>query len=116
MSNNNTTWRDFGMVICDPLADMHPKDDDLWLSLIFLAINHNEIALASTLIAARQFGQRVEPSPKFGYRLTKPEYFADYFDSVYKTNRGALIAILRELANDFPTEVRNEGQKSGLFK
>lgn len=106
MSNNNATWRDLGMVICDPLADTHPKDDDLWLSLIFLAINHNEIALASALIAARQFGQHVEPSPKFGYRLTKPEYFADYFDSVYKNNRNALIAILRELSNDFPPEVK----------
>lgn len=93
------------MVICDPLADTHPNDDDLWLSLIFLAINHNEIALASTLIAARQFGQRVEPSPKFGYRLTKAEYFADYFDSVYKNHRNALVNVLRELSNDFPPEV-----------
>lgn len=106
MSSNNATWSDLGMVICDPLADTHPKDYDLWLSLIFLAINYNEIALTTALIAARQFGQHVEPSPKFGYRLTKPEYFADYFDSVYKANRGALIAILRELSNDFPPEVK----------
>ena len=100
------SWRDLGMVICDPLADLHPDDAELWLSLIMLAINHNEIELASTLIAARQFGQRVEPSTKFGYRITKAEYYSDYFDSVYKKNRNALISILRELSTDFPPEVK----------
>lgn len=102
------SWRDLGMVICDPLADLHPDDAELWLSLIMLAINHNELELVSTLIAARQFGQRVEPSAKFGYRITKAEYYSDYFDSVYKKNRNALISILRELSTDFPPEVKNE--------
>ena len=74
MQNN---WRDLGIVICDPLSDMKLPDAELWLSLIMLAINHNEIELASTLIAARQFGQRVEPSVKFGYRITKAEYYSD---------------------------------------
>ena len=102
------SWRDLGMVICDPLADLHPNDAELWLSLIMLAINHEKIELASTLIAARQFGQRVEPSAKFGYRITKAEYYSDYFDSVYKRNRDALIIILRELSAYFPPEVKNE--------
>lgn len=47
------SWRDLGMVICDPLADLHPDDAELWLSLIMLGINHNELELVSTLIAAR---------------------------------------------------------------
>lgn len=102
------SWRDLGMVICDPLADLHPDDAELWLSLIMLAINHEKIELASTLIAARQFGQRVEPSAKFGYRITKAEYYSEYFDSVYKRNRDALIIILRELSAYFPPEVKNE--------
>ena len=101
-----SSWRDMGMVFCDPLADLHPDDAELWLSLIMLGINYNEIELVSTLIAARQFGQRVETSAKFGFRLTKAEYFSDYFDAVYKKNRTALIIILRELANDFPPEVK----------
>ena len=101
-------WRELGIVICDPLADMKLPDAELWLSLIMLAINHNEIELASTLIAARQFGQQVEPSTKFGYGITKAEYYSDYFDSVYKKNRNALINILRELSTDFPPEVKNE--------
>ena len=105
MPNN---WRALGIVICDPLADMKLPDAELWLSLVMLAINHNEIELASTLIAARQFGQRVEPSAKFGYRITKAEYYSDYFDSVYKRKRDALIIILRELSADFPPEVKNE--------
>ena len=96
------------MVICDPLADLHPDDAELWLSLIMLVINHEKIELASTLIAARQFGQRVEPSAKFGYRITKAEYYSEYFDSVYKRNRDALIIILRELSAYFPPEVKNE--------
>ena len=103
-----SSWRDMGIVICDPLADMKPPDAELWLSLIMLAINHEKIELASTLIAARQFGQRVEPSAKFGYRITKAEYYSEYFDSVYKRNRDALIIILRELSAYFPPEVKNE--------
>lgn len=104
----SSSWRKMGIVICDPLADMKLPDAELWLSLIMLAINHEKIELASTLIAARQFGQRVEPSAKFGYRITKSEYYSDYFDSVYKRNRDALIVILRELSTDFPPEVKNE--------
>ena len=102
------SWRDLGIVICDPLADMKLPDADLWLSLIMLAINHNELELVSTLIAARQFGQRVEASPKFGYRLTKAEFFQEYFSSVYLKNRDALVNIIGELAADFPPEVKNE--------
>ena len=104
----SSSWRDMGIVICDPLADMKLPDAELWLSLIMLAINHEKIELASTLIAARQFGQRVEPSAKFGYRITKAEYYSEYFDSVYKKNRDALIIILRELSAYFPPEVKNE--------
>ena len=103
-----SSWRDMGIVICDPLADMQLPDAELWLSLIMLAINHEKIELASTLIAARQFGQRVEPSAKFGYRITKAEYYSEYFDSVYKRNRDALIIILRELSAYFPPQVENE--------
>ena len=102
------SWRDLGIVICDPLADMKLPDAELWLSLIMLAINHNELELVSTLIAARQFGQRVEASPKFGYRLTKAEFFQEYFSSVYLKNRDALVNIIGELAADFPPEVKNE--------
>ena len=96
------------MVICDPLADLHPDDDELWITLIMLASNNNEHELVSTLIAARQFGQRVEASPKFGYRLTKAEFFQEYFSSVYLKNRDALVNIIGELAADFPPEVKNE--------
>ena len=105
------SWRDLGMVICDPLADLHPNDAELWLSLIMLAINHNELELVSTLIAARQFGQRVEVSQKFGYRLTKAEFFQEYFNSVYLKNRDALVNIIRELAADFPRQ-RRQGKNA----
>lgn len=101
-----SNWREMGITITDPLIDAKPYDTELWLSLIYLAMTRNNMELICALIAARQFGQRVEPSVKFGYRITKAEYYSDYFDSVYKKNRNALISILRELSTDFPPEVK----------
>ena len=55
-----SNWRDLGIVICDPSADMKLPDAELWLSLIMLAINHNEIELAldNLIKSASQFGNR----------------------------------------------------------
>ena len=97
-----SNWREMGITITDPLIGAKPYDTELWLSLIYLAMSRNNLELICALIAARQFGQQIQPSPKFGYKLLKPLYYAEHFDPIYKRNQAELVSMLRELANDFP--------------
>ena len=92
-----SNWRDMGITTTDPLTDAKPYDTELWLSLIYLAMNRNNMELICALIAARQFGQQIQPSPKFGY------------------NQPELVSILRELANDFPPGGSNEATMQKLL-
>lgn len=112
MSSN---WREMGITITDPLTDAKPYDTELWLSLIYLAMARNNLELICALIAARQFGQQIQPSPKFGYKLLKPLYYAEHFDPIYKRNQVELVSILRELANDFPPGGKNESTVQRLW-
>lgn len=98
-------FRDLGITICDPLNS--PRDSDLWLSLIYKAMNLDDTELMFYMIAARQFGQTVESSEKYGFRLEKPQYYADEITKVYQRHGAELINILRELADDVKPEKVN---------
>lgn len=91
-------FRDLGITICDPLNS--PRDSDLWLSLVYKAMGLEDPELMFYMIAARQFGQTVESSEKYGFRLAKPKYYADEITKAYQRHGDELIKILRELADD----------------
>jgi hypothetical protein len=91
------SFDDFGIALTDPLGG---DDSGLWLSFIYDAMDQENLPLLTTLIAARQFGQRIALDARFGARLSKPKFYADYFTEQLRRNSTDLLIILRNVGQD----------------